>query len=352
MKFSFCNFCRAKKWFKRCEKFKVQDLPLKTKVNTNTGFTLVELLIALVLSIVIVGAVYATFNSQQKSFSLTNQKMDMQQQGRAAMNMIMRDLRMAGCLVPSSKAIRVVNNNISSGTTPASDELTVLYADQTFDGFKINSSSGSPPTSVTVEIQSGGSFASSNNDYVNKNIILVTSDENHSVIRNITAASGTGTQRTFTLGNLDTNLSSLTPAFDSSSDNSATYTSGSAYILRTRTYNITSETLYINDHNDATSTGTPRALAEGADILQYDFIMSDGTTQSDPTSGTYTIDQIRAIRIYLLMKNNTKDPDYTDTTTYTLGASNVAYTPGASSVLSPFRRRLLTSLLRLRNFGL
>ncbi|GEM_PF-6342058 len=320
-------------------------------MKKNAGFTLIELLIALVLSIVIVGAVYATFNSQQKSFSLTNQKTDMQQQGRAAMNLIMRDLRMAGYLVPSAKAIRVVNNNMTSGISPASDEITVLYADQRFDGLNITTSSGSPPTSVTVEVQSGGSFEA-NSDYVNENIILITKDESHSVIRKITAASGTGTQRTFTLGNLDSGLSGLTPAFDSSSDNSASYTDGNAYVLTTRTYNIQSETLYINDHDDGTSAGTPQPLAEGAEILQFDFHMSDNSVQADPTSGSYMIDQIRAVRVYLLMKNNTQDPDYTDTNTYTLGAGNATFTPGSSATLKVFRRRLLTTLVRLRNFGL
>ena len=321
-------------------------------VKKNAGFTLVELLIALVLSIVIVGAVYATFNSQQKSFSLTNEKTDMQQQGRAAMNWLMRDLRMAGCLVPSSKAVRIVDHNIPNGTTPASDEITLIFADQRFDGLTIQSSSGSPPTTVTVEVQSGGSFAPNNNDYVNKNIVLVNQDETHSVIRRITQVSGTGTQRTFTLGNLDSYLSGLTPAFNSSNDNSASYAGGNAYVLTTRTYDVQSETLYINDHNDGTSSGTPQPLAEGAEILQFDFHMSDGSTQSDPTAGSHTIDQSRAIRIYLLMKNIVKDTDYADTLTYTLGAGNAVFTPNSSSSLRPYRRRLLTTLVRLRNFGL
>ena len=325
-------------------------------MKKDSGFTLVELLIALVLSIVIVGAVYATFNSQQKSFSLTNQKMDMQQQGRAAINLLMRDLRMAGCLVPSSKAIRVVNNNITAASTPASDELTVLYADQTFDGLSVQTTSGSPPTSITVQVQSGGSLAS-NSDYTNKNIVLITRDESYSVIRKITQASGSGSIRTLTLGNLDSYLSGLTPAFDSSSDNSASYTNGNAYVLTIRTYDIQSETLYINDHNDATSTGTPQPLAEGAEILQFDFDSYDKasnthTILANPTSGSHTIDQIRAVRIYLLMKNITQDPDYTDTIQYNLGTGNNVFTPGSSATLKPYRRRLLSTLVRLRNFGL
>ncbi len=320
-------------------------------MRNESGFTLVELLIALVLSIVIVGAVYATFNSQQKSFAVTNQRVDMQQQGRAAMNLLMRDLRMAGYLVPSMKAIRVVNHNIQNGTTPASDELTVLYGDQAFDGMVIQSSTGSPPNTIIVGVKSGGSF-STNGDYTNKNIVLITSDESHSVIRRITQVSGSGSTRTIALGNVDSYLSGLTPAFDTTNDNNASYADGSAYVLTTRTYDVQSETLYINDHNDGSSAGTPRPLAEGAEILQFDFHMSDNAILADPTASSHTIDQIRAVRIYLLMKNMTQDPDYTDTVSYGLGAGNATFTPGSSSTLKNFRRRLLTTLVRLRNFGL
>lgn len=315
------------------------------------GFTLIELLIALILSIIIVGAVYGTFNSQQKSFFLINQKTDMQQQGRVAMNLLMRDLRMAGYLVPSAKAIRVTDNNITNATTPVSDVVTVLYADQDFSGLSIQASVGSPPTSVTVEVQPGGTFAP-NTDYTNKNIVLWTSSENNSVIRRITQVSGSGAQRTFTLGNVDTFLSGLTPAFDSSTDNSASYTGGSAYVLTTRTYDVQSNVLRINDHNDGTLNGTPQSLAEGVEILQFDFEMSDGSTLSDPTASSHSIDQIRAVTIYLLLRNRAQDPDYVDTTTYPLGTGNVVYTPGSSTALQPFRRRLFNTLVRLRNFGL
>ena len=115
-------------------------------MKNKAGFTLIELLIALVLSIVIVGAGYATFNSQQKSFSLTNQKTDMQQQGRAAMNIIMRDIRMAGYEFQNGQIsysqgganvtqnALVINDNNANGNTsvlPGTDDVTIAYIDPT-----------------------------------------------------------------------------------------------------------------------------------------------------------------------------------------------------------------------------
>jgi type IV pilus assembly protein PilW len=270
---------------------------------SKNGFTLIELLIALVLSIVIVGAGYATFNSQQKSFSLTNQKADMQQEGRAAINFIMRDIRMAGCQVPNAKALVITDS------TSGPDQISILHADATFfSGFTITSSgtTGSS-SSVIVETQNGGSFAASNLEYVGKNIILVKKDETNSVIRKITAASGTGTQRTFTL----TASPASTVFGDSSSDIGATYTGQYAYIVSTNTYSISSETLYLNKNTG----GGNQALAENADDLQIAYLNKDGTTwycyDSSHTTAPATITDIRAARINLLTRTTVPDPDFT-----------------------------------------
>jgi prepilin-type N-terminal cleavage/methylation domain-containing protein len=64
------------------------------------GFTLIELLVAMALSLILVGAVYGTFTSQQKSYTVQDQVAEAQQNARMAMNILMRDLRMAGHGMP------------------------------------------------------------------------------------------------------------------------------------------------------------------------------------------------------------------------------------------------------------
>jgi len=60
------------------------------------GVTLIELLIALVISAILVAGIYRTFIQQQKSYATQEQVADMQQNVRVAINRMMREIRMAG----------------------------------------------------------------------------------------------------------------------------------------------------------------------------------------------------------------------------------------------------------------
>jgi type IV pilus assembly protein PilW len=67
---------------------------LKTR---NDGFTLVEMLVAMAIGAIVMAAVYSTYSTQQKSYILQEQVSAMQQNIRAAMYYMTRDIRMAGC---------------------------------------------------------------------------------------------------------------------------------------------------------------------------------------------------------------------------------------------------------------
>jgi len=60
------------------------------------GFTLIEILIALIISAVILAGIYSTYYSQQKSYITQEQVTAMQQNLRAAMYFMEREIRMAG----------------------------------------------------------------------------------------------------------------------------------------------------------------------------------------------------------------------------------------------------------------
>jgi len=66
-------------------------------VSSNSdGFTLVELMIAMVVTGIIVAAVYSAYSVNQKTYSAQQQVVQMQQNIRAAFQTIGRDIRMAG----------------------------------------------------------------------------------------------------------------------------------------------------------------------------------------------------------------------------------------------------------------
>lgn len=64
--------------------------------NKERGFTLVELLIAMAISGIVLGALVSTFIIQSKSYDLQEQICEMTQTARAAMDMITREVKIAG----------------------------------------------------------------------------------------------------------------------------------------------------------------------------------------------------------------------------------------------------------------
>ena len=68
---------------------------MKLKIS-NQGFTLAELLVAMVISGIVAASIYSTFYSQQKSYMTQEQIAAMQQNLRGAMHILGRDIRMAG----------------------------------------------------------------------------------------------------------------------------------------------------------------------------------------------------------------------------------------------------------------
>jgi type IV pilus assembly protein PilW len=64
--------------------------------NDQKGFTLIELLVAMAVGAIVMAAIYGTYNGQQKAFVNQQLVVDMQQNVRAAMLLMKREIRMSG----------------------------------------------------------------------------------------------------------------------------------------------------------------------------------------------------------------------------------------------------------------
>jgi prepilin-type N-terminal cleavage/methylation domain-containing protein len=69
---------------------------LAYKKNTKKGFTIIEVMIAMALSSAVLAAVYQTFHSQQRSYTMQSEAATMEQNLRGSLYLLTRELRSAG----------------------------------------------------------------------------------------------------------------------------------------------------------------------------------------------------------------------------------------------------------------
>ena len=101
-------------------------------LGNNKGLTLVELMIVLVLSLLLMSAVYLTYQVQHRESNVQHQVSAIQQDLRAVMDIMERDIRNAGC-DPGEPQMGLVGIASSTGAFPAANE-TRLGLSMDLDG--------------------------------------------------------------------------------------------------------------------------------------------------------------------------------------------------------------------------
>lgn len=130
---------------------------MRRSLNTEHGFSLIELITALGISGIILAAVTATFISQSRSYDAQEQINGMQQAARAAMDIITREVRMAGYntnggltfdgIIYDTTQIRVQANLDGDADTGDADE-DIIYAYDTVDDVITRETGGNTDTLV------------------------------------------------------------------------------------------------------------------------------------------------------------------------------------------------------------
>jgi type IV pilus assembly protein PilW len=69
---------------------------MKSINSSQKGFSLIELLVAMAIASILMAGIYTFYQNQLKTHITQQQMVDMQQDARAAMYMMTRDIRMAG----------------------------------------------------------------------------------------------------------------------------------------------------------------------------------------------------------------------------------------------------------------
>jgi prepilin-type N-terminal cleavage/methylation domain-containing protein len=89
----------------------------------NKGLTLIELLVGLVICAIVVAGIYRLFIAQSRAYTVQDQVVEVQQNIRSAMEVMLRDLRMTAYDDDRTPLVSIAQPSI----VPGDDSITVRY---------------------------------------------------------------------------------------------------------------------------------------------------------------------------------------------------------------------------------
>lgn len=100
---------------------------MKTQIQlSHKGVTLIELLVALVIGGMIIGGIYRVFINQGKAYTVQDQVVEVQQNIRSAMEIMVRDIRMAGFDYDNPTSLIEIPN-LTSLIQASNNSITIEY---------------------------------------------------------------------------------------------------------------------------------------------------------------------------------------------------------------------------------
>jgi prepilin-type N-terminal cleavage/methylation domain-containing protein len=263
------------------------------------GYSLVELLVAMAITLVVMAGVYKVYVTQQDSYLLQEQVAEMQQNVRTAKYIITREIRMAGYDPFGTAGARF--ESAAGDSVRFTMDVLPVNADGTIGDGAIGE--GDDITYSVFEDASDGQIKLGRNDGVN----------NQAIVENIEAVGFGYAFDNDGDGNIDTHpiYGHVIWAFDS--DGGGT----------------------LDKNFDTNDDGVIDAAdsKDGADL----------PVELAPT-GEVALDKIRAVRIWILARTENEEKAYSATSTYVLANQRFAFNDGR-------RRQLVITTVKCRNMA-
>ena len=272
-------------------------------LKKDKGLTLLELVIALTISAILIAAVYRTFVRQQKTFTVQEQVVEMQQSARASISRMMEELRMAGfgnvaMVLPVSVSGQNFPNVINPDS-PAPGALTIISA--VGEGVVITGipSLNQITLSKIVDSQGQPLFDLADRRYVS-----------------------VGGLESYTISAIDTDTKTITLNGVLKYNHIPNRTL--VFAIRAFTYQVVSEGGVMTLERDENTGAGLQPVADDIEVLQFEYLDEAGNPTADPA-------EICRIRVVVTARTDEADPELKDGDGY--------------------RRRQIASNVYLRNRG-
>lgn len=248
------------------------------RLKKNKGITLIELMIALMISSILIAAIYQVFISQQRSYTVQEQVVDMQQNVRVSISRMIREIRMAGfgnvsMVLPVQFTVYGQTrtfNNVLNPNIPVAGSLTIVSAIQ--GGATITESASSNQNQFKVS--SLADF-----DKNKKKYISIGGLESH-IITDIE----TGNKKITLNGNLIYNHDQNTPVFP----------------IRAISYQVVQEDGNTTLKRDENIGGGRQPVAENIENIQFEYFDENGNPTVTPAN-------IRMVKVTVTARTGMSD---------------------------------------------
>jgi prepilin-type N-terminal cleavage/methylation domain-containing protein len=282
----------------------------------NRGFTLVELMIALFIGGIVMASVVTSFQSQQKTYLAQDQVVEMRQNARVAMDMLVRDIRMAGH----------DPHRLGAGITDAADTVIQFTRPATRRNATVLTIAAPGAqlffTNITPAFpawQPGDTIIATVVGRPDTFMIGRVGNTTATTLRlDIAEAQGTGEYRSWLLTNFDR-----------------------LETVRFMQYNVFGGALGLGRaRSDDPASLTNQPVAENIEQLAFRYLDAAGNV-------TAAADNIRSVQIAILARAAVDDRGYTNNLTYTPW-EGLSWPPANDNR----RRLMLTQTVLCRNLGL
>ena len=347
-----------------------------------SGYTLVEIMVAMVITLIVMGGVYNTLTTETVNTEKEQMRIDMQMNARVILDRIARDIRAAGfkgCggtlaanTLSNNGATDVLQTYTTTGTTATLPILTKMknaagiqylgmpfaYVDNDSVGTNIYRDGTdvltlrylSEEMSVSTDIMTvpTDNLNLTNKSFNQGDILLVSDCEHYSIFQKTTS------NNTYSLKHEATGLNStnnLSHAYD---------TTAKVYKLKINTYFIDNTTLELSVNAKNFD------IADNVEDLQFQYLydtdgdndLSDENWADTVTTGDTS--DVGAIRIFILFRSdfvatgytNTETYDYPNSPYYSATNSFSSTNGGGGAPNDGYYRSLLSKIVYLRNYNM
>lgn len=316
------------------------------KVSCNRGFTLAEILVALAISGIVLTTVAFLFQTQHGTYSDQNQVAEMQQNLRVAMYSMQRELRLIG-LDPTNSGLfgitDIKTRDVAGAAVNMAASPPAAYSAITFTA-DFGDGAGGNPNGV-LNVGAAGPPVISGETITYRMFDFIATDGNLDLAR-IEDGAAINTDDDLLVENIE--MIGLAFAFDTDNDGlPETYNVGGVPTIIWAVDTNNDNTLDANLDTDADG------IISAADVSPAGMASGYGLIDGTALAAAVPLNQIYAVRIWLLARTNSPEQGFLDQDTYAVGRQLI--NPSAIATEQDnggYKRLLLDTSVLIRNMAL